>query len=278
LTATVPQIETPRWNFTFNVPADYLIKTLLEWISENHWDYTKGIPSIGSAGWQESFMIDVARGLEEYCEDNPTKFEYVGSYLTPMGGVTWSGEVAKLKGCDYVLMPGTGTGISTFVNDFRVAGGTATFIQTDAGAAYRGLLVDSCGWDRLDGTLTVHPTLWWGEPSPIVDLAEELLHRYHSAEEEEVIHSGIGYIGSFHQYYAFFQILAAAIEAAGAGDFSGQDFYDTAITYTGNWGEDYPQWGFSATKRYVWNATVVWEWDKDVEDLVRASDWLALVQ
>lgn len=277
-TATIPQIETPRWNFTLNVPAAYLIKTLLEWVSENHPDFPTDRPAtIGVAGWQESFMIDVSKGVEEYCEDNPTKFEYVGEYLTPMGGVTWSGEVAKLKGCDYVVMPGTGTGISTFVNAFRVAGGTATFLQTDAGAAYRGLLVDACGWDRLDGTLTTHPSLWWGEPNWIVELCEETLHKYHPAEEEEVIHSGIGYIGSFEQYYAFFEILKAAIEAVGAENFSGQAFYDTAITYTGTW-EGFEPWGFTATKRYTWNATIVWEWDKDVEDLVRASDWLALVQ
>jgi len=278
-TTTVPQIETPRYNFTLGVPGAWLMKTLLGWLPENHEDFPIDRPAtIGVAGWQEPHMMDVSRGVEEYCQAHSEEFEYVGTYLTPMGGVTWSGEVAKLKDCDYVAMPGTGTGISTFINEFRVAGGTATLLQTDAGAAYRGLLVDACGWDRLDGTLTSHPTLWWGEPSPIVDLAEEVLHRYHSDKADDIIHSGIGYIGSFHQYYAFFQILEAAIEAAGAENFDGQAFYNTAVTYTGNWGEDYRQWGFTATKRHTWNYTVVWEWDKDEADLVRASDWLLLIQ
>ena len=278
LTTTVPQIEPPRWNFTLGVSGSWLTKTLLHWIPENHADFPTDRPAtIGVAGWQEPHMIDVSRGVEEYCLAHPEEFDYVGTYLTPLGGVTWSGEVAKLRDCDYVVMPGTGTGISTFINQFRDAGGTATLLQTDAGAAYRGLLVDACGWDRLDGTLTTHPTLWWGEPSDIVDLAEDLLHSYHPGEADDIIHSGIGYIGSFHQYYGFFQILKAAIEEVGAENFDGQAFYDTAIGYTATY-EGYEESGFSQTKRYQWTATLIWEWDKGEEDLVRASDWLPLVQ
>jgi len=41
--------------------------------------------------------------------------------------------------------------------------------------------------------------------------------------------------------------------------------------------EGLPEWDFTDTKRYIVNAIQVYEWRAEVEDMVRMSDWLPIV-
>ena len=267
----------PGWVFLINVPNRALINPLLKWISENDWDYnTKGIPKVGSAGWEEPYAIGCKNAVRDYVLAHPDKFQYVGGYLVPAGGMTWGGEALALKSCDYLWPPSTGTGITTFMNEFRDKGGKAKFVGTDSHAAYKGLIVDSVGWDRVDGMLATSPTRWWTETSSIVDLAKQLLQQNHAADYDETIYAGIGYVGGFHQIYAFFQVIKKAIEDVGAENFNGQAFYNTAISFSTQW-PGYEPWGFTATKRYAWSAVGLYKWSKADQNIVRLVDpWLSI--
>jgi ABC-type branched-subunit amino acid transport system substrate-binding protein len=275
LAVSKPMIEPPGWLFAMNAPVSYQIKAFLKWISEEDWDYDQGIPKIGSVGWEEPYHLEVTTAIKEYVDDHPGQFDYVAGLLAPYGSVSWAGEVVKLRGCDYVYLPSTGLDTLTFAREFRNKGGTATFIGVDAMDAFRGLLLDGLGWEDLDGSIAAHAaTRWWGETSPIVDLAEQLLSEYHPGEAADIVHAGIGYIGGFHQAYGFLELLQETIDDVGAENFDGQAFYDTAIGFSKTW-VGYEQWGFTETKRYAWDYVGIYEWSQADGDVVRfVTDWL----
>jgi ABC-type branched-subunit amino acid transport system substrate-binding protein len=278
LTASDAQLEPPGWVFCAEAPTSALINTLLEWISESDTDFPADRRAkIGSAGWEEPYAISIRDAVKEYAQAHSDKFEWVAGMLAPMGVMTWSGEVEALKDCDYVVPPSTGVGMSTFMKEYRDKGYHAKFLGTDAHCAYRGLAIDAIGWAGVDGMLTTQPSRWWNETSDIVDLANTLIDENHSGQAAGIEYSGIGYIGSIHQLYAFYQVLQQAVKDVGAKNFDGQAFYDTAIGFKMSW-TGYEEWGFTSTKRYTWNATGIYEWSAQQEDIVRkVPDWLGLV-
>jgi len=271
--------DPPGWVFTMNAPTTSTLKTLCQWISENDWDYqTEGRkPRIGSAVWDETYGIDCTRGIEQYAKDHPDEFEYVVGARVPMGTVNWDAEVQKLKGCDYVFIPATGMGTITFVNQYRDKGGKATFLGNDAQPAYRGLVVDSCGWDKVNGMLNSYSVLWWNDPVPVIELANELLSEYHPGMVEDIIHEGGGYIGAFQELYCCLDILQEAVKEVGPEEFDGQAIYNTAVGFKATW-EGYAEWSFTETRRYSVDYLTIYEWSAQHQDMVRKIDtWIPLV-
>ncbi|MBM4462724.1 MAG: ABC transporter substrate-binding protein [Chloroflexi bacterium] len=280
--ATSPMIEPPGWVFAFSPTYAMDTKTLLQWLSENDWDYSNGVPKIGLPAWNEPIATDMDKAIKGYCQDHPGKFDYVGAFLAPVGAVMWSSQVQKVRDCDYVVLTSGVHG--SFVEQFRGAGYTTKFIGPMAVAAFRGFLVDMLGWDSpLDGMITtgVHP--WWGEGDsyPFIKLAEDILHRYHSASEanEIIYRGGCSYLGTGQTLWAILEVVKAAVEEVGAENFDGQAFYNAALEYKLSspvW-EGYPQWGFTQTKRYWQDDEMIYEWSAEARDLVRISDWVPLV-
>lgn len=276
LGGSMPLIEPPGWAFWFSMPSGYEMKTLLKWISEEHWDYAEDIPKVGMAAWNEPTTQDILTGLKKYCQDHPDKFEWVGSFLEPLGTMDWGGEVEKLKDCDFIEGPIVPAPLATLVRSFQDRGYHATFIGGSATPTFVGFLVDMFGWKPLDGWLTTSIGGWWSEGSAMVNLAKELLYKYRQGEAEGIIHQGMGYVGGFHNAYAILEVLKKAVEEVGAKNFDGQAFYDAALKYKTAW-EGYPQWGFSETKRYLIGDVQVFEWSAKAKDLIRVSDWLPVV-
>jgi hypothetical protein len=278
LAGTIPVVmEPPGSVFAINCPPRYETNTLLRWVGEEHWDYTKGIPKLGLVGWVSADVVEMETAIREYSQAHPDKFAYVGGFLAPVGTLSWSGQVEALKDCDYICT--TGSPMATLMKQFQSAGYSATFIGPSAASAYRGLLVDQLGYEALDGTLFANESLWWNESTPIVDLAKELLYRYRPSEAEEIINRGNGYVGAVHQVIAIFQILEQAVAEVGAENFNSQAFYDAALKYKteGPMWEGYPQWGFSQIRRYLTDHIVIYEFSAEAQDLVRVSDWLPIV-
>ncbi|MBL7119305.1 MAG: ABC transporter substrate-binding protein [Dehalococcoidia bacterium] len=273
LAVSKQMIDPPEWIFCMNAPVSYQMKAFLKWINEEHWDYDQGIPKIGSVGWMQPYRIEIAEAISEYAEDHSGQFEVVDNILVPTSVMTWAGEIEKLKGCDYVVIPTAGLDTVTFAKEFREKVGTAaTFIGTDAIDAFQNLLVDAVGWEEMDGTLAAHgATRWWDEPYPIIELAEELLHKYHANEADDIIRAGIGYIGGFHQAYGFFEVLQKAIGEVGAENFDAQAFYNAAIGLEVTW-EGYEQWEFTPTKRYSWNYVGIYGWSEADQAVLRVVD------
>jgi hypothetical protein len=271
-------LSPPGWVFNLSNSSDMNVKTLLKWISEEHWDYSKGIPKLGLVGWQEHLIVAVNEAMKEYAQDNPSKFDYVGARIVPFGQIGWAGEVEALKDCDYVAAIGFPMG--NIIKEFHQRGYKPTFIDPSAGAAsYRGFLVDMLGYEGLDGTLTSNSAPFWTDDTPIVRLAKQLLEQYRPKQAEDVIYAGLAYVGGVHNLLNTFQILANAIEAVGPESFSGQAYYDAAIKYqtSGPLWEGYPQWEFTETKRYLVNDVIISEFSAEAQDLVNLSGWLPLI-
>jgi ABC-type branched-subunit amino acid transport system substrate-binding protein len=278
LASTMLAIEPPGWVFNTSCPPRYETNTLLRWVSEEHWDYTKGIHKFGLVGWNLPNVVEIETAIKEYCQAYPDKFEWVGSFLAPAGTMAWSSQVEELKDCDYICT--TGSPMATFMKQFQSAGYSATFLGVSAASAYRSSLVDELGYEALDGTLFANESLWWNESTPIVDLAKELLYRYHdSSEAEEIMNAGSGYVGATQQMVAVLEILSQAVAEVGAENFNSQAYYDAALKYKteGSMWEGYPQWGFSQTKRYLTDHMVIYEFSAEAQDLVRVSGWVPLV-
>jgi len=271
-------LESPGWLFSPSNTTAAMMKTLLKWISENHWDYSKGVPKIGLYGWTEAATHQMEKAMEEYCQAHSDNFGWVDGFFAPMGTMTVGGEIEKLKDCNYVCVPGFP--FAQFITEFRARGYEAAFIDAGVAGPYVGFFVDRCGWEVLDGLLTAQPTLWWNESTIMVNQAKEVLHRYRPEQAEEVMYAGNGYVGMWTELAATFEILQNAIAQVGAENFNNQAFYDAAVKYktAGPLWEGHPEWGFTQTKRYLIDHIVVYEFSAEAEDLVQVSDdWLPLV-
>ena len=277
---TVPQLDPPAWNFGFSNTQPYAMKTLMKWVHDEHWDYTAEgrVPKIGFAAWGDAGGINVERAMREYIQDNPGEFEYVSSHLAPVGTATWTGEVEKLKDCDYLNL--YAFPIGAFLKEYQARGYEATVIDAMTMGSYQGFFVDMIGWDALDGSLTANTSLLWNESFAMVDLMNQLLYQYRPEEAEDIIYTGIGYVGAGHQVIAIFEILQQAIEEVGAENFDGQAFYNAALKYetTSSTWEGYPVWSFSETKRYLVDHIVIDKFDAEAQEVVRITEWLPIIK
>jgi ABC-type branched-subunit amino acid transport system substrate-binding protein len=269
------QINPPAWNFVCTAPSDIMMKALLKWISENDWSYTAQgrEPKIGSVGYDETYHRDCTRGIEEYCQDHPDQFQYVADILEPMGTMFWSGAPAKLKDCDYILIPATGAGIGTFIEEFEGAGYHARFIGSDAQEFFRPLILSRVGWDAVDGTLCVLSEYWWNDTFPIVQQAKEILQRYHSAAEAADLMNSYGYLSNVPCVALLCAILRQAVKDVGARNFDGQAFYTAATKFREDLGEGVERW-FSDTMRYSSHYAAVYRWRAADKDIIGVSGWL----
>jgi hypothetical protein len=273
--ATTPMIEPPGWVFCSGSLRQADVTCLMSWLSANKWDYqSQGRkPRIGFLGYVESQGVASAKAMREYCQAHPDEFEFVAAINAPMGAMTWAGEVERLKACDFIQLGGGFAGMAEFIKEFEAKGYRTTWLGLDDVPSGRGLFVDMLGWELLDGMLTLHPTRWWGDSASLVELAENLLNKYHSNEAQQIISDGAGYIGGFQQIYPMFDILREAIKEVGAKNFDGQAFYNAAIKFKSTY-EGYPTLEFTETARYLGTYHTLYEWSASAKDLVRVTDWI----
>jgi ABC-type branched-subunit amino acid transport system substrate-binding protein len=277
LTTTPAVCEPPGWAFCFS-NSDYdNTKTLLKWVSEHDWDYAQGIPKLGMVGEVDPSLQEVDEALKEYVQDHPGQFEYVGSFMAPIGTTLFSGAVEKLKDCDFVCV--TSMDAPRFITQYEGAGYHARFINVGGGATVRGFWADLYGWETLNGLLTTSSSLCWDQSTPVVDLAQKLVHEFHPGKAEDIIYSGGAYPGGYQETIPILDIVKAAIQKVGAENIDGQAFYDAAVEYKteGSMWEGYPQWSFSETKRYLVDDIVLYQFSAEKKDLVKVTDWLPLV-
>ena len=277
-TAGQDALEPPGWVFAWYPSASSLIKTVVKFVEEQWTNYPTKI-KIGCAGWVEPHNADVEKGVREYAQAHPDKFEYVGGFLTSMGTMTWAGEIRKLKECDYICVPSTGMATGSFIKEARSAGYTGGFIQTDSVTGFTALILAMSGWEAVDGLLTGGCAMWWSETAPIVELTKEILHRYHSsADAEATIASGTGYCNGFQHSLIWFEAVREAVKKVGAENFDGQAFYDTIknFTYKSKY-EGYPEVSFIDSTRSAMNHIRIYEWSASARDLVSVSDWIPAV-
>lgn len=273
--ASENMLEPPGWVFCVNPTFYDLGYTLIQWLGEQ-WPETTPA-KIGIFGWSISNNVETASAVKDYSQAHPDQFEVVAEAIVPAGTMTYSGgTIEKMKDCDYIFTTDVNPSSLAFIKDFAARGYRTTYVSTDALASGKGLFLDAVGWDNMDGTLSTHPTRWWNEDYPIINLAKDILHRYRPGEAEDLMYQGLSYIGSFHGIYYYFDLLRQAIEEVGAENFDGQAVYDAAVEFSASL-EGYAEVGYSETDRYLHHHVAVYEWSAEAGDLVRITDWFPVV-
>jgi len=269
-------LEPPGWVFTLGARFTDQLRTVLKWISENHWNYAaeERVPKVGFAGWYQSASIDAVRALTEYCQVHSDKFEWVGGYYAPVGTMTFPGEVEKLKDCDYICPLGYIGGF--FIRDFHARGYEAAFFGESSASSFKGFYVDLAGWEGVDGMLSTNTQGWVSDPYPMLGLSKELLYENRPDEADDLVYAGTGYVCGFVTFSVFFEMIRNAVEEVGAENFDGQAFYDASLDFEVQF-EGFPKWYFTESERGCIYHAAIYEWRAEVEDLVMVSNWLPLV-
>jgi len=276
---SVPMIDPAGWVFAFSPPTRWSIKSMLKWVSDE-WqaDGKEGKPTLATVGWNDNWGQDNALGAEQFCQDNPDLFEYVGTFLSPVGFQgPWTGDIAKTKNVDYINVAANGSLMpATFWKQYRDAGGTGTNIDTEAQSAYVGFITDYCGWNYLDGKLNAQGWGWWDLGWDETEYIKDVVEKYRPDKAASVMKAGMGYLGGGAMQRFALDIVLAAIEEVGADNFDGQAFYDTAVNYMEDWAGS--QRGFTSTRRYAVDDCCILEWTAADENLHLISDiWVPLI-
>jgi len=265
----------PGWVFCYSPSFSGQVRTLLKWISENHWDWeTNGPAKLGLFRWADPGTIELLDTMTEWCDAHPDQWDFVAQISPPMGTMAFgAADLAPFEDCDYILP--FAAPAPFFVKAFRDKNYETTWICDSSLASTKGFLVEMVGWDTVDGTLTCEIEYWWDEDVETINLAKEVLQRYRPGEAEDIIAMGSGYKGVFTMMRGIVQIVQAAIEAVGAENVDGQAYYDAALTTEIQF-EGYEALSFGE-RRDCYNYVKMYEWSKDTDGLVSLSDWIPIL-
>lgn len=273
--AGMDMFTSPGYLFSLGTIPQWEAYTLLQWVAENHWDYEANGPAkIGGAMWESPYDIGFFEGMEEYAEEHPDQFKFVGGYAVPFGTFTWWPEIEALKDADYIF-PCTAC-LTGFAKDYRNADGQATLIGNGAHVAFMGLVDDARAWDEIDGMLYILATKWWTDNGELIDMSRELLYEKHSTSAENIIRAGTGYLTTYMPYIML-EIIADAAEAVGPANLDSEALYAAATSFsiTADGVELYSFAG--KTIQSVSNYYIVQEARDDGKDLFPVSDWIPVV-
>lgn len=260
------------WVFTSGPTDADIYRLSLQWLSD-HWPNYPTKPKIGFVGWNTPYEMTILPAMEDYVQSHPDKFELLGSYLAPAGTTTWSGQIEKLKDCDYVApFQAAGTGVVSFISQFRARGYQATFFGGAAMPCWLSLILPSVGWEAVDGSFTALPWPWWSDDEiPSVAAAKDALSKNRPGETE--LSLGFAYISQYVAQFIWRSIVKAAIEEVGPENVDGQAVYN-AVTKWSLHLEGLPEMSFTETNRVNSHYAKVYEWSTEASDLVPVSDWL----
>jgi len=276
-TAEQEALYPPEYVFDMSNTPSSTIKTLLKWVAENDWDWqTKGPAKVGSVGWAESYFVEIQAAAKKFVEAHPKQFQWIGDYLLPESTFVFGPEVDGLKDVDYVMPPGAA--FPSFVRQYHQAHGKGKLLCTDPQANFIGFTAQAAGWDAMDGALLTQGNRWWNEDAEVSKLALQLVRKNHT-DADEIIASGMSYIGAMHQTYAILEIIKKTVEDAGPANFSQQALYSTTATFSGSLGDAYPEWGFSDSDREAWDYLGIYKLSAAEKDVVRLDpNWFPIVR
>lgn len=275
--ATKTILNPPGWVFVLNPEFYTRALTLMSWVNQNGkstWSDYPTKPKIGTAGYNFSPAKDETSAVKDYCLAHPDQFEWVNDFIVPYGTVSWASAVEGLKDCDLVFMGVVGSLMpTTFVDQYRAAGGKAKFILSDAMPAYLGAVVDKVGWNAIDGAVGCLDWGWWTYDSTEIDLVRELLFKNHPNQALAIIHAGVGGVGGGVMAHYCVELIRAAVEKTGAKGFSSQAFYDLLTGDLSVQLPGYPELTFG-DRRDGQHYMMMWRYSAADQNLIAASDWI----
>jgi len=271
--SNIDTIMPPQYTFSLGLMSQYEAYTLLKWIAENDWDYkTNGPAKIGGAAWAEDMSDVQFKAMKEYADAHPEQFEWKGGHLTDFG-FDWTIQVEALKDCDYIYPP---VPMHAFVREYSRSGSKAKLIGIDPHAGFLDMIDKADYWDEIDGMIFIRGSRWWTEEGKLIDLTRELLYKNHPDEAEDIIRSGVGYLGAAQTYHIC-NIIKNAAAKVGPENVDSQAIYEAAISYSEAI-DGVERYSFDDTKRFAINYYVIYEVDGEKRDLFRADeDWIPAV-
>ncbi len=276
--ATANMVDNPGWVFTLAVLDRYRVPVFLDWLMKNDWEGT-GPAKIGLVGYSMAPSPDAEAAVKAYCQSHTDQYSLAGTTLVPMGTMTWSAEVQTYKDCDYLFIAANGgTMASTFIDQYRKAGGTAKLIGSDAFNAYVGAVTDKAGWAAVDGSLTYGNWGYWTLKSTEVDLVKELLEKNHPGDAAALMKVGSGAVGGGMDAHMCVKLLIEVVKKIGLDQIrkdglTGQAIYDAMQQVTaeapGFYPVNYPD-GQRQGARYIH----VQRWSAADQTLNIVTDWI----
>lgn len=270
--STVALVDNPGAVFCLAALMRGVVPAELKWVYENDWKKT-GPATIGMASWNVPPDPDIETALKKYCQENPGQYTLVGTSMVPAGTMTWSAEVAQYKNCDYVWF-GSGGAVapSTFIKQYRAAGGTAKILAGDQLVSYIGAIADSAGWSSIDGMYNGVNWGWWTMDSDQVRLATQLLEQNHTAAEVAAMKNRQAMSGIIDAEVCV-ELIRAVVDKIGTKDLSSQAIMDgletVSVTLPGFATLDY-----SGGSREGLQYIQMWKGSAADQNLVLASDWI----
>jgi hypothetical protein len=265
-------VASNPWVFQSGMVVADQYNLALQWLSD-HWTNYPTKPKIGIVSWDTSYEVPAVAAMKDYMQSHPDKFDLVGSYAQPSGTVSWSGVVRALKGCDYVcpIFAG-GTGYSTFISQFRDAGGTATFFAGEGLPCWTGLIIPTSGWNSMDGSFDAVTWPWYSyQDCPLATAAKAAVQN-HSGQTE--LSLNYAYVSQVIAQAFWYELLKATVEEVGAENVDSQAVYNTAINFHYTI-QGMPEMGYSETSRVNIHSGMIWEWSAEASDLVLiSSGWV----
>ncbi len=248
--------------------------TLLKWLAENDPDFPTDRPArIGGVGWATGYIETACMSAEEYAQAHPEQYDWVGGYITGIN-FTWQAETEALKDCDYIIPPMI---MTQFAKQYRSSGYGGKFIGTAFHTAFFNTIDKADTWDKIDGMLLIMPNTWWNEETEVIELAKELLQRYHPGRLEEMMRTSNGYL-SVDPLYVMFELIRKTVNEVGPENFSSQAMYDAASDFSleidGRVTDT-----FNDEKRLSRNWFAIYEYDAEKRDLIRVNpdEWLDVI-
>ncbi|MCX5998048.1 MAG: ABC transporter substrate-binding protein [Chloroflexi bacterium] len=253
-------------------PTDSDIYTAsLKYVSDT-WTKYPTKPKVGLVGWNTPYEIEIEAAMKAYALAHPDKFDWVGSYLVPAGTMTWGGEIGRLKDCDYICpCQAAGTGVATFIEQFRSQGYAAKFFGGAAMPCWTSLIIPKVGWTGMEGSVTFLPWPWWSDQVEGAAVARDALARNHSGQTQDSL--GYAYVSQVTAQFFWYKLLKAAVEEVGAENLTGQAVYDAATKFSCTLDGMMPM-GYTQTDRVNTHYTKGYKWSAQASDLVPVTDWI----
>ncbi len=241
--------------------------SLLKWVADNDPDFPKDRPAkVGGAFWAEAYGSQILEGAKSYANAHPDQYRWEEGYLVDFS-FNWSAQVEGLRNCDYVIPP---VPLNAFVEQYRNAGGGATFIGTHAHDAFIYQIDRANLWEEVDGMYFLRASEWWtDEDSSMVDLMKKLLVENHPGRVDEIKRAGNGYLTGYN-YNVMLQMIKGAVETGGSGSFDTKALFDAADSFSMTI-DGIERESLSGGERISINYLMMYELRADGKDLFRVE-------
>jgi len=204
-----------QWLTSLFGPPESQIEVIMQYIEDDWGEQYPTKPKVAFVGLAGiPFYTAQLTMTMKMIDENPTKFEWIGSQMAPVTTTAWASEILKIKGADYVITAMSGPPCASFMMESKQRGHTGTFIgPMESYLAFWLLMKSAVSEDTLDGIMTGHWTVWWSDDSPLMKEIKHYAAKYHPDESKLwEMHQGTG---QFNGWLAG-MILVDAVKRAAA--------------------------------------------------------------